>query len=61
VIFSCGGVCEPVQGDTITCKSFQVENETGPQFYCADSTGNPHTYFKACAPSSGFCPAVASP
>lgn len=63
VIFGCsnGAVCEPVSGDTITCKGYAVENETGTQYYCADSTGNPHEYFKACAPRSGFCPAVAAP
>jgi hypothetical protein len=63
VIYSCtGGVgCDQVAGQTITCKSFQVENETGDQFYCTDSTGQPHVYFKSCAPRSGFCPAIAPP
>jgi Cys-rich repeat protein len=63
VIFSCrsGGVCEPDNGETMTCTAFQVENEPGDQFFCADSTGLPHQYFKACAPRSGFCPAVAAP
>jgi hypothetical protein len=63
VIFNCSasGSCDPVAGDTITCKAFQVENESGDQFYCSDSSGLPHVYFKSCAPSSGFCPAVAAP
>ena len=63
VIYSCpGGLgCETVVGDTITCKSYQVENETGDQFYCTDSTNQPHVYFKSCAPRSGFCPAIAAP
>jgi hypothetical protein len=63
VIFGCSGAasCAQVTGDSISCRGFQVVNETGTQFYCADSTGQPHEYFKACAPSSGSCPAVASP
>ncbi len=63
VIFNCagGGGCDAVPGDTITCKAFQVENETGDRFFCADSTGLPHVYFRACAPKSGFCPATAAP
>jgi hypothetical protein len=63
VIYGCSGGsgCEAVPGDTITCSGFQVENEVGTQFYCADSSGQPHEYFKACAPSSGTCPAVATP
>jgi len=69
--FDCGGVifdcsnalssCEAVAGETITCNSYLVENEDGPQKFCADSSGNPHEYFKACAPSSGFCPATTAP
>lgn len=63
VIFSCGngGVCTPDNGETMTCTAFQVENEMGDQFLCADSTGKPHVYFKACAPRSGSCPAIAAP
>jgi hypothetical protein len=63
VIFGCSGgaFCEQVAGDSISCKAFQVENETGDQFFCADSTGQPHEYFKSCAPSSGFCPATPAP
>jgi Cys-rich repeat protein len=64
VIFSCDGalsVCPDVPGTTITCKGFMVENEMGEKFYCTDSTGQPHEYFKACAPQSGNCPATGSP
>lgn len=64
VIFSCpSGACsqDPNSTETITCTSFLVENETGEQFYCTDSTGQPHEYFRSCAPSSGFCPASESP
>lgn len=63
VIFSCrsGGFCEADNGEAMTCTAYQVENETGDQFFCADSTGLPHQYFKACAPRSGFCPAIAAP
>ena len=64
VIFQCGslgGFCDAIPGDTATCRAYQVENEVGDQFYCADSTGQPHVYFKACAPLSGFCPATVAP
>jgi hypothetical protein len=63
VIFGCSGGfgCTPVAGQTISCKAFQVENETGDQFFCADGTGQPHEYFRSCAPSSGICPATAAP
>ena len=63
VIFSCrnGGTCDPVSGQTITCKGFQVENEEGDQFFCSGNNGLPHVYFRACAPRSGFCPATAAP
>ncbi len=67
VIFTCnseGASCPPdaqAPGEQMRCKSFLVENEPGPQLFCADSTGQPHEYFKACAPSSGFCPATAAP
>ena len=62
-IYSCpsGSGCEAVQGDTITCKSYDVENEVGPQQYCTDSSNQPHVYFRSCAPRSGFCPAIAPP
>jgi hypothetical protein len=63
VIFSCGSAlatCPPVSGQTITCKGYTVENEADQKFFCSDSTG-PHEYFKACAPSSGFCPPTAAP
>ena len=66
VIFGCGGgalgACEQVAGLSISCKAFNVENESGDQFFCADdSTGQPHEYFRSCAPSSGFCPATTAP
>ncbi len=63
VIFSCrgGAFCEPVAGQTITCKAFQVENEEGDQFFCAGNNGLPNVYFRSCAPKSGFCPATAAP
>ena len=64
VIFSCGSAlatCPAVTGQTITCKGFTVENEDGQKFFCTDSTGQPHEYFKACAPKSGFCPATPAP
>jgi hypothetical protein len=68
VIFSCttgeGGSCPAdsnAPGQTFTCRSFQVENESGTRFYCADATGQPHVYIQACAPLSGFCPATELP
>ncbi|HEY8207635.1 MAG TPA: hypothetical protein VIG99_09150 [Myxococcaceae bacterium] len=64
VIFGCGSegsACQSDNGQTVTCKSFNVENE-GIQLYCADPpTGQPHEYFRRCGPSSGFCPASVSP
>jgi hypothetical protein len=63
VIFSCGGLggfCQSIPGDTVSCKAFLVENEVGDQYYCADSSGQPHEYYRACAPNSGFCPATPS-
>lgn len=67
VIYTCGGAGSACGSDpdapneTITCKGFLVENEQGTKYYCADSTGEPHEYFRACAPSSGYCPATAPP
>jgi hypothetical protein len=64
VIFSCdgdGAFCPSDMGASISCKGFMVENEMGEQFFCTDSTGQPHTYFKSCAPNSGFCPASSAP
>ncbi|MBM4380115.1 MAG: hypothetical protein FJ086_12605 [Deltaproteobacteria bacterium] len=68
VIYSCnaeGESCpaDPAApaGESFTCKGFLVENEQGTQFYCSDSTGTPHEYYRACAPSSGFCPATVAP
>jgi hypothetical protein len=63
VIFGCfgeGSACQSDNGQTVTCKSFNVENE-GVTLFCADATGKPHAYFHACAPNSGFCPASVSP
>jgi len=67
VIFGCfsvgstSGCQDPnAPGTTITCKSFNVENE-GIDLFCADPNGQPHTYFRSCAPNSGFCPASVSP
>lgn len=48
-------------GATITCETYNVENEPEPLRFCADPDGEPHEYVRACAPSSGFCPATASP
>ena len=64
VIFGCsnGASCPaPPGGGTATCKSFTVENETGPQFYCSGSNGLPIEYKRSCAPKSGSCPATAAP
>jgi hypothetical protein len=63
VIYGCQGSasCEQVAGESITCRAYQVENEPGDQFYCSDASGRPHTYFRACAPKSGVCPAVVAP
>ncbi len=63
VIFNCaqGGSCDAIPGESVTCKAFQVENEEGDQFFCSGNDGKPHVYFRACAPSSGFCPATAAP
>jgi len=64
VIFGCSDSrpCDqdPGSPQTITCKTFNVENE-GLQQYCADQSGDPHEYFRRCGPSSGFCPATVSP
>ncbi|MHB8876093.1 MAG: hypothetical protein ACYC8T_20575, partial [Myxococcaceae bacterium] len=67
VIYTCGSEGASCQadpdepGEVMTCKGFLVENEIGTQFYCADTSGQPHQYLRSCAPSSGFCPATASP
>jgi hypothetical protein len=64
VIFSCssGAVCPaPPGGGSVSCNSFTVENESGPQFYCSGADGLPIEYKKSCAPRSGFCPASAAP
>jgi hypothetical protein len=29
--------------------------------YCVGDDGLPHTYYRACSPLSGFCPATAAP
>ena len=63
VIFSCNAsfnTCPGLPNGTATCLGYTVENEPDEQFFCSDSSG-PHEYFKACAPSSGFCPASAAP
>jgi len=67
VIYTCtsvGSSCpsDPdAPGAVMTCQGFLVENEIGTQYYCADGTGDPHEYLRSCSPSSGFCPATASP
>jgi hypothetical protein len=67
VIYGCSAEADPcpddtsVPGQVFTCKGFLVENEQGTQFYCSDSAGVPHEYYRACAPSSGFCPATVAP
>ncbi len=63
VIFGCapeGSACQSDNGQTITCRSFNVENE-GIRQFCADATGQPHEYERRCGPNSGFCPASVSP
>ena len=62
VIYSCVSDldCPQISGTTITCRSFNVENE-GLQSYCAGPGGDPYEYFHRCGPSSGFCPASVSP
>ncbi|MBK7860482.1 MAG: hypothetical protein IPJ65_18090 [Archangiaceae bacterium] len=64
MIFSCDSalaVCPAVSGQNISCKGYTVENEADQKFFCSDGSGNPHEYFKACAPQSGFCPATGAP
>lgn len=63
VIFNCrgGAFCEAIPGQTVSCRAFQVENEDGDQFFCSGNDGQPHVYFRACAPRSGSCPATAAP
>lgn len=66
VIFPCneeGGICPgdtDNPGETIRCRRFLVENE-GERLFCSDDSLLPHEYYRACAPSSGFCPATPAP
>src|SRR5262249_34222234 len=59
VIFGCSGEgapCprDPSRPEDMICRTFLVENEPGPHYFCANSTGQPNVYFKSCAPISGF-------
>lgn len=55
------GDCPPVPNVAITCETFTIENETDPTKFCTDPSGEPHEYFRSCAPSSGFCPPTEPP
>jgi hypothetical protein len=71
--YDCGGVIYPCSsegascpsdpdfpGETMVCRRFLVENE-GERLFCSDGSLLPHEYYRACAPSSGFCPASPAP
>src|SRR5208283_3322183 len=68
--FECGGViygCDPAQGCPATpdgtpvqCLLFNPVNES-PSYFCAGPNGQPYTYFSACSPLSGVCPALPYP